>query len=200
MLVDINLLPQKEEKSRSLLMLYILIVLVLAAGLFSIFYFSSLTEKKVNTVQQEITATKQLLEQAKMQLADLSQSPAVNQLENAVKWAEQNRAKTVPLLQHLTALLPDRGYIKNFSFQLPQTVKLTVQFDTNREAAYFLNNLNEAEWITEANLESLNIQRLEEDNADLPEKYVPRTVAVYDIKIGGKFAELSAGDSGGDAS
>src|SRR5690606_29198468 len=142
-------LPQKEEKSRSLLMLYILIVLVLAAGLFSIFYFSSLTEKKVNTVQQEITATKQLLEQAKMQLADLSQSPAVNQLENAVKWAEQNRAKTVPLLQHLTALLPDRGYIKNFSFQLPQTVKLTVQFDTNREAAYFLNNLNEAEWITE---------------------------------------------------
>ena len=46
MLVDINLLPEKEEKDRSLLMLFIVLGLVLGVGLVSMFYLHQSVQKK----------------------------------------------------------------------------------------------------------------------------------------------------------
>src|SRR5690606_30542328 len=125
MLVDINLLPRKEEKSRSLLMLYIMIGIVLGAGLLSIFYFSSQYEKKIASTEQQITATSQILETAQRQLAEINQSSTFSELETAVKWAEDYPVKTVPLLQTLTSLLPERGFIQTFSFQAPGAISLS---------------------------------------------------------------------------
>lgn len=202
MLVDINLLPKKEEKNRSLLMLFIIIGMVLGVGLFSILYFANGLEKKTATTEQKITSTKQLLEIAQLQLADLNQSSAVSELENAVKWADDYPVESVTLLQRLTAMLPERGFIQTFSYQAPGTVTLQVQFDTNREAAYFLNNLNDADWVTGASLQGLTTSEIEEDEATETDKeYVPRYVGQYALQINKeKLDEVSSDKQGGNAS
>ncbi len=201
MLVDINLLPKKEEKDRSLLMLFIVLGLVLGVGLVSIFYLNSHYKKNINLVQQDITATKQLIEQVQMQLADLDQSEAVAELENAIHWAEIYRAKTVPLLKEITSLLPERGFVKEFAYQVPGTVSLLVQFDTNREGAYFLDYLNDAEWVQEAELEKMEARDPEEEEVEAGIEFVPRYHVNYKIHIDRKkIAELSADTQGGDDS
>jgi hypothetical protein len=58
-------------------------------------------------------------------------------------------------MQHLTSLLPERGFIQSFGYTESGAVTLTVQFDSAREAAYFLNSLNHSKWIEEASLNSL---------------------------------------------
>ena len=201
MLVDINLLPKKEEKDRSLLMLFIVLGLVLGVGLVSIFYLNSHYKKNINLVQQDITATKQLIEQVQMQLADLDQSEAVAELENAIHWAEIYRAKTVPLLKEITSLLPERGFVKEFAYQVPGTVSLLVQFDTNREGAYFLDYLNDAEWVQEEELEKMEARDPEEEEVEAGIEFVPRYHVNYKIHIDRKkIAELSADTQGGDDS
>lgn len=202
MLVDINLLPRQEEKNRSLLMLFIIIGLVLGVGIFSILYFTNGLEKKIATTEQKITATTQLLEIAQLQLADLNQSSAVSELENAVKWADDYPVKSVLLLKGLTALLPERGFIQTFDYQAPETVTLEVQFDTNREAAYFLNNLNDAKWVNGATLQSLRAEALGEEEALKADgKYVPRYIGQYTIQINKeKLDEVSSEKQGGNAS
>lgn len=200
MLVDINLLPQKEEKSRFLLVLLIVVGFVLGAGLFSTFYYAKHLDNKTASVNQEITATKHLLETAQRQLAGLSESSAVAELENAVQWAEAYRTKTVPLIQQLTTILPERGFIDDFTYQVPGVVSLTVQFDTNREAAYFLNNLHEADWITEAKLDRLSTKELKDGDEEEADKYLPRYIGYYKIQINkAKFEQLLADSQGGDA-
>lgn len=199
MLVDINLLPKQEEKNRSLLMLFIIIGLVLGVGLFSILSFTNGLEKKTATIDQRITATTQLLEIAQLQLADLNQSSAVSELESAVKWAEDYPVESVTLLQRLTALLPERGFVQTFSYGAPGTVTLQVRFDTNREAAYFLDNLNNASWVDGATLQTLGTQALEdEEKPKTDEKYIPRYIGQYTIQINkGKLDEVSSEKQGG---
>ena len=118
-----------------------------------------------------------------MQLADLDQSEAVAELENAIKWAENNRAKTVPLLKEITALLPERGFVREFSYQVPGTVNLLVQFDTNREGAYFLDYLNDAEWVQEAELEKMEARDPEDKDVEAGIEFVPRYDVNYKIHI-----------------
>lgn len=201
MLVDINLLPEKEEKDRSLLVLFIVLGLVLGVGLISMFYLHHQYGKNINSVQQEITVTKHLVEQAQRQLADFDQSEAVAELENAIKWAENNRAKTVPLLKEITALLPERGFVREFSYQVPGVVNLLVQFDSNREGAYFLDYLNGAEWVQEAELQKMEARDPEDKDVEAGNDFVPRYDVNYKIHIDRtKIAELSADKQGGDDS
>lgn len=71
-------------------------------------------------------------------------------------------------MQHLTGLLPERGFIQTFAYTEAGTVTISVQFDSAREAAYFLDNLNESEWIDDANLSSLTAKEQEENKEAVP--------------------------------
>ena len=92
----------------------------------------------------------------------MNQQMSITLLKNAVEWANSYPIQTIPVMQHLTGLLPERGFIQTFGYTEAGTVTLSVQFDSSREAAYFLENLNESDWIDEANLSSLTAQEVEE--------------------------------------
>jgi hypothetical protein len=68
-------------------------------------------------------------------------------------------------MQHLTALLPERGFIQSFGYTETGTVTISVQFDNPREAAYFLDSMNKSDWIDKASLSSLNAQAIVDSSA-----------------------------------
>ena len=84
---------------------------------------------------------------------------SITLLKNAVEWANNYPIQTIPVMQHLTGLLPERGFIQTFGYTEAGTVTLSVQFDSSREAAYFFDNLNESDWIDEASLKLINCSR-----------------------------------------
>ncbi|MCL6572084.1 MAG: PilN domain-containing protein [Bacillus sp. (in: Bacteria)] len=155
MLVEINLLPQKESKKTSFL--FILSGLLVLIILLSVFYFwQTQSLKNENTsLDKQITMTKKITDKKNKQSETVESVSSVTQLKNAIVWANDYPIQTIPVMQHLTSLLPERGFIQSFGYTEAGTVTLTVQFDNAREAAYFLDSLNQSEWIEEASLSSL---------------------------------------------
>lgn len=166
MLVDINLLPQKEPKRYSFIITLssLLVLIVLIGGFY--FWKTQTLKNEVASLDREISMTQKILEKENQTSETVASSGSVNQLKSAIQWANEYPIQTVPVMQHLTSLLPERGFILSFGYTETGAVSLSVQFDTAREAAYFLDSLNHSKWVEEASLSSLSAaQSKTESNA-----------------------------------
>lgn len=156
MLVEINLLPKKEPKNIALL--FWAGILAGASAIFLIVFFIALhqTKQDLAAVNQQIKQTEAL--QAAEQAAQKSNADIQDfkKLSSAVKWASDTPVKTVPVLDKLTKLLPQYGYITDFSCG-STGANVTVQFDSFDEAVYFLKRLNDSQYFSGAVLDSIKM-------------------------------------------
>jgi thiol:disulfide interchange protein len=110
--------------------------------------------------------TKKIAEKQSNNTETVEANSSVSQLKSAIEWANDYPIQTIPVMRHLTSLLPERGFIQSFAYTEAGTITLTVQFDSAREAAYFLDNLNESKWIEESSLSSLSAAAALESTAE----------------------------------
>ena len=165
MLVEINLLPQKEPKKFALIVtLSSLLALFLIIG--GVYYFQIHSVKNdMAAVDRQISITKKISANQENKAQSVESTSSVSQLKSAIDWANNYPIQTVPVMRYLTSLLPERGFIQSFGYTESGTVTLSVQFDSSREAAYFLDSLNQSKWIEEASLSSLSTTTIETNTA-----------------------------------
>ncbi|MFK9091296.1 PilN domain-containing protein [Bacillus salipaludis] len=155
MLVEINLLPQKEPKKLSFIItLSSILMVIILVGTYYLWQIN-VTKSEVASLDRQIAMTKKIAEKEEQNSQTVASTNSVNQLKSAIEWADEYRIQTIPVMSHLTSLLPERGFIQSFGYTEEGTITLSIQFDSAREAAYFLDNLNESKWIAEASLSSL---------------------------------------------
>jgi len=156
MLVEINLLPQKEPKKIGFIItLSCLVALMLLVGAYYLWQTNA-AKSDVASLDRQITMTKKIADKENKSTETVAATNSVSQLKSAIEWANDYPIQTIPVMRHLTSLLPERGFIQSFAYTEAGTVSLTVQFDSAREAAYFLDNLHESKWIEDASLSSLS--------------------------------------------
>lgn len=156
MLVEINLLPQREPgKFAFVAILSGIFALMILVGTFYFWQIHS-TKNEISSVDKQVETARRLADKENQNTAAVEASSSVTQLKNAISWAKDYPIETIPVMNYLSSLLPERGFIQNFNYTEAGTISLQVQFDNTREAAYFLNSLNKSEWIKEASLGSLS--------------------------------------------
>lgn len=192
MLVEINLLPQKEAKNKPLFRLAIISIVILLIGGFFAYWLNRSYENKIDSLQQQINMTEQLVVAEQEKVTAYEASSSLAKLEKTVKWAQEYPIKTVPVLNELTSLLPERGFLQTFTYEEMGLVNFSVQFETSREAAFYLSSIQESNLIASAKLLSLNAITSfydkkfgeEMDESKLKnEKYVPRYLAEFEITL-----------------
>ncbi|MFD1030494.1 fimbrial assembly protein [Metaplanococcus flavidus] len=186
MLVDINLLPQKE-RDRPAFLIAALSILLLGLLVWAGLFFMAGAE----TSEQQVLAAQsaELSAQQGAIRAQLEATAGMNeeqQLKATVDWAESYQYDTIPLLEELAALLPERGFFSQISFAEPNTASLTVQFDATRDAAYYLAQLKGSELLDFASLDNVTSETsvLTEDNEEESEEEtieMPRYMATYTL-------------------
>ncbi|WP_019412523.1 hypothetical protein [Paenisporosarcina sp. TG20] len=192
MLVDINLLGEKERDRPAFVVTAILLILVgLVVGIVFYILGNSYSNKQFVIAAQSAEVVSQ---QASLQ-EQMITSEALDdtqKLQKTVEWADTYRYETLPLIRELTSLLPERGFFMNFTFASPSQVTITVQFDTSREAAFYLTQLKSSEMITEVALSTLTYQPLPEPveetdgtqtevEVEPSEVVMPRYLASYSV-------------------
>ncbi|GHH97184.1 hypothetical protein [Neobacillus kokaensis] len=162
MLVEINLLPQKEPKKMTLIITLssLLAILLIVSG-FYLWQINS-TKDEIAAIDRQISMTTKVVEKTTQAAQSNESANSLNQLKTAIDWANEYPIQSVPVMRHITALLPERGFIQSFGYTEEGSITLTVQFDNTREAAFFLDNLNESNWVQEADLSSLSAVALPE--------------------------------------
>ncbi|MGK7377890.1 PilN domain-containing protein [Planococcus sp. 1R117A] len=162
MLVDINLLPQKE-RDRPAFLIAAISILLLAVILWAVFAF--LANANENEAAELATQSTQVAAEQAAIRQQLEAKQGMNeeqQLKVTVDWAESYQFDTLPLLKDLVSKLPARGFFDSFSYVGLDQAVLTVQFDTAREAAFYLAQLKTSELLKSATLDSVTQEELEE--------------------------------------
>lgn len=179
MLVDINLLPEKERE-RSTLLIAALVVLGAAilfwAALFLISHSLSKETARSETQIVSLHASQETIQENIKPQADASDR---EKLAETVDWAEANRFDTLPLLREMIALLPERGFFVSFEFTGPHQTTVVVQFDNKTDAAYYLTSIKSSTVVSAATMASLVAESLDEES-DM--KTLPRFEATYHIE------------------
>jgi len=193
MLVDINLLAEKERDRPAFIVAAILLIFIgLVVGLVLYFLGNSYENKQQVLISQSVqVASQQAAIQEQMQTTEALND--TQKLQKTVDWAEAYQYDTLPLIRELTSLLPERGFFMNFSFTSPSEALIDVQFDTSREAAFYLTQLKSSDMITAVTLSTLTYQPLEEEEeadaeadgtattVESVEPVMPRYLASYSI-------------------
>jgi type IV pilus assembly protein PilN len=194
-LVEINLLPQKQQK-RSIT-LRIIIIIALSILLISLFTFWQV--QKYNNEIRHLEANIAIFEQSITSLQQEVNVESTNsyvELSNAVEWSLTYPIKSVAVLKHLTSLLPERGFLLTYSYTETGVLSLTVQFDTKKEAAYYLSWLSDSAWIEEVKLSQLSSSQIEatEETPKIQgetESYLPRYTGNFEITLNREAIRLA---------
>lgn len=205
MLVEINLLPKKEPRNISFVLIFSAVIL-LFIGLITFFYFQyTTTQSKLDQINDQLQTTRELIMLETAKQADAENNSSIQTLNELIKWTEDYPIKTVPLIKHFISLLPERGFFMNFAYSKEGIVTLSVQFDYSRESAFYLSELIQSKYISEAKLLSLitsfsdeedNKEQTEDQVGSQNEKttapqldsnpYLPRYLATYELKLNHK--------------
>ena len=183
MLVDINLLPEKEKR-RSVLLMAALAILG-AAVLFwvALFILSNSLSKETVTLEQQVASLQESQEAIRSDIHLSESGDSRKQLASTVDWAEAYQFDTVPLLHDLIRLLPKRGFFQTFDFTGPNLATVLVQFDTKADAAYYFARLQAAPSISTISLESVTIDEMSDDETNHSSDILPRYMATYTIEF-----------------
>lgn len=176
MLVDINLLPKRSKKSRFILytILLFLVASILGSALFMIEINRLYDQLEMKDQELEMTITLRQIEEQK--LAELNSSSDIQQLRSMVAWVKEVPISTVSVLNHLTALLPERGYFLDYNYTDNGNISIQVQFDSLYEVSSYLHHINQSEWIENVYLNHVDTTLFSSDA-------MPRYIARYSISL-----------------
>lgn len=191
MLVDINLLGDKERDRPGFVVAAIsLILLGLVTGLVLYFLGNTYSNKQQVLAAQsaEVVGQQAAIQEQMVTTAALSDT---QKLQKTVEWAESYQYDTLPLIRELTSLLPERGFFMSFAFSTPNQVNISAQFDTSRDTAFYLTQLKSSEMITDVELSTVSYQPVVEEAVEETEvittddedkeEVMPRYLATYAI-------------------
>ena len=180
MLVDINLLPEKEKERSGLL--YAALAVLLAALLFWLIFFilTKNVDQDTERLQEQLMRLEVTQSELSSRLNRSETAQLYNQLEDSVNWVENYRYETAPLLEELVAQLPRRGYFLSFGFSAPHQATVEVQFDDKTEAAYYLARMLSSDIVETASIESIETEDLDTEEGET-KTWLPRYIATYTI-------------------
>lgn len=197
MLVEINLLPKKSRKGKMIFIIIgIIVFLIVLVAAFFIWQIKS-KEAVLADTQNRLDVTLNILEEKNKQLAEYNSETSVLELQQAIQWAETQSFDAVFLLDELTKMLPERGFILDFKIDENYKINQVIQFDTRSAAAYYLHTLLANEWvkeavISEAKSDELNLDE-EGNNSDNGNNVLPRYIAQYEMILNLQEFEKAAG-------
>lgn len=187
MLVDINLLPEKEKERSTLLLAALTIIGVAILIWITLFFIAqSYSKQSIQLEQQQSSLlTQQDAVRDTLQVSEFAADKRA--LVSTVNWAENYQFDTIPLLAGLVRLLPERGFFDEFEFVGPNSAILMVQFNTTNEAAYYLTRIQAAEFIDGVSLESVRAEEIDDLDEEIETTIdiyrLPRYLAVYNVRF-----------------
>lgn len=193
MLVDINLLPHKTRRSPAILFLTVILFLLTIIAFIIGFFLYQGHKQELETIKSETEFTIKLREiEEEKQLSD-SEVTDFDRLELKKEWILGQQISVVFLLNHFVSLLPERGFFQNYTYSDQGNVNISVQFDTAREAANYLHQLNQSSYILEATLQNLTTSPTEvaEENVDSQSDILPRYTATYQVTVNRAMVKLA---------
>ena len=166
-MIRINLLPylaaRKKENIRKQISVFIGSIILVVT---SLFYYYTLTQDKIDTMESRVTSVKQKIKQYKKKAERVNhikkQLETVDKKYEIILSLKDRRRKPLILLDSMSGLVvPERMWLSEMASD-QKTVKLSGTAFDNKTVADFMTNLENSELFGEVDLESLKLETLNE--------------------------------------
>lgn len=178
MLAEINLLPQKQQKNYTNLFAAGILILILIGTALAILFLNNENKRELTVLEEEYELAQQQSAILQQQANKDNRATAVNELTKAIQWSKSYPFDFVPFLKALTKELPENGYFYRMEYTDSTSLNLLVQFETSREAAFYLSRLKDFQ-----SLSSVKLTMVETVKDEAEEDTVPRYLATYELKL-----------------
>ncbi|WP_096202819.1 hypothetical protein [Bacillus sp. FJAT-45350] len=182
MLVEVNLLPEKEKRDLTPVIIILIIGILLVTATIVLSSLHSSVSTEVTELENEVQELMILSETTRQELTE-QQTNNIGQLEEVISALDKQLFPASLLLDHIVSLLPERGFFLNFNYSLPNEVYFDASFDRIEEIAQFSNALYSSDAIGEVLLSDISTNQILDDEDLNRDEYLPRYVASYSIKI-----------------
>ncbi|MED4453331.1 PilN domain-containing protein [Metabacillus fastidiosus] len=183
MLAEINLLPKKDIKNQAKIILFLIIMIVLLAAII-IFYFQSRSiHQKEEEMIESRTGLEQQLQQAYEGSESMNKMRSIQTLQNAISYADEISTDIIPVLEEMTELLPERGFIIEFKQENSGKITVIIQFDVNRDTAYYLARLKESPSFKNVSLQKIEAKEVNAESNNIAGDHISRIEATYEIHV-----------------
>ena len=182
MLVEVNLLPEKQKKDVTLPVIILIILILIGSSALGLRSFHQTATLEVETLKQEINELQLLSTTTQQEIIEKSLSQT-GELEQAINALHGEILPASFLLDHLVSLLPERGFFLNFDYSIPRDVYFDASFDQLDEVAQYSNALFQSAAVDEVQLTSITTNPLLTDAELNRDKYLPRYIASFSLKI-----------------
>ncbi|MBU8905045.1 PilN domain-containing protein [Desertibacillus haloalkaliphilus] len=176
MLVDINLLPNREKK-RPLFT----VTLVIFALIFILFTTALLV--MYMSLKADVESAEQEYHRLVIERADLEEEVGIVQgeeigirLREAIDYTEGLQVPTTIFISDLNMRLPSHGYLSSYNYQNRQT-GIQVQFETLEDVAAYVTELERSAFVADVQINS--VHTFEHEGETNQFKVIPR----YDVSL-----------------
>ncbi|TWI57099.1 hypothetical protein [Halalkalibacter nanhaiisediminis] len=184
MLVEVNLLPEKNKQDVTYVFILLTTLLLIALGTTVLYFYHSYVAKEVNGLNQEVYSVQMQSTELNQQMVEEA-GTELERLQQAVGELQSRVVPTSLLLDHLVRLLPERGYYLTFNYELPGTVMFDASFDRMEEIAAYHQALEQSDVVSSISLsvveanEMLDDQEFDVNNDNV----LPRYIASFTLEI-----------------
>ncbi|OIJ18373.1 hypothetical protein BKP45_12415 [Anaerobacillus alkalidiazotrophicus] len=181
MLVEINLLTEKDKKDITNWLIVTVIFVLLLVSLLFIYVHSNKYEVEIDALTDERSFVQEQIS-LKQQLFDDKPASYHEQLKTAIYSLEKRVIPTSMLLNEVVRLLPEHGYFSQFYFQKPDEVTIIAYFDQMSSIAAYSYELNKSPYMFSVHLTSIETAMMV-GNETIVDDILPRYVASFTIKV-----------------
>ncbi|MCA0982600.1 hypothetical protein LCL89_00910 [Halobacillus yeomjeoni] len=176
MTVEINLLEQREKRNVLPLLILAMTGLIIIISLITISLQKNSLETKVVELESEIESL-QIQQATIQQSSEGNDASSREKLQASLNDLEDTIIPSLPIVERLVSLLPERGFFESFVLTGSEEVSIDVRFDTMQEVAKYTKALQQQDFITKVELNNVSTNTVDttEDIYD----YRPRYIADY---------------------
>lgn len=157
MLVDINLLPQKEKKNQLQLfsLIFMTLLTILLLGLGTYMYLD--TESKLNAITIDLTEQRSIIEDLEQQWLGDEEKQKARRLQAIINNLQDRLIPSHTVVNNVIELLPNNASIIGFQMA-DQQVDLSIITQNNEQPIFYFHNLKELDWVSDVTLHTISLQ------------------------------------------
>lgn len=182
MIVNINLLPQREKRNIATLIMIVIFFMVISSVILFLYVMKQNEEISKSSKQQQLTSiSAQLIEHNKSQQSSGTETD-IAKLQAELNQLKSTTFSTVFVIDELTKQLPKYGVFDSLNYEKDGSIELQVSFNEKREAIYYFARLQKQEWILQTKISSIEAKK-DNTNIENVERVYSDYVANYAIEI-----------------
>lgn len=183
MLSEINLLPEKEKRDIT----NIVIILILILLFFGVLQFLLTSYEKARNEVAKLEQNLLEVEIEKTKLQQQIEEEMKNDYDDLLETIEMLETFFVPassILKQLVSLLPERGFFSSYQYTYGTSITFHAYFDVIDEVASYTYELNNVDFIKSVTVESIKAVEILENDIDFQlYGYLPRYEASFRLEL-----------------